>query len=197
MSQSTPTILIVHGAWHHPAYFQSLIKALHERKYDISCPRLPTCNNAVPLNKTLEDDVKLIHDTATELADEGKEIVALMHSYGGIVGTDALYDLSFQSRTKSGLKGGVRRLLYMCAFVPQGGQSLAGIFGGGLPPWLQPKVVFFSEVSARSILTALRTTASFISMILRCTSITTWRPRMQRTSLPSWWYIQPPRNGPM
>jgi pimeloyl-ACP methyl ester carboxylesterase len=142
MSQSKPTILIVHGAWHHPAYLQSLIKALQEREYDVSCPHLPTCNNAVPPNKTLGDDVRLIRDTAIELADEGKEIVALMHSYGGIVGTDALAEVSFQIRSKSGLKGGVRRLLYMCAFVPQGGQSLAGIFGGGLPPWLEPKVIF-------------------------------------------------------
>lgn len=140
MSQSKPAILIVHGAWHHPAYLHSLVHELRQKGHDVSCPHLPTCNNAIPPNKKFEDDVKLIRDTATTLADEGKEIIALMHSYGGVVGTDALYDLSLQSRSTAGLNGGIRRLVYMCAFIPQKGQSLAGIFGGGLPPWLEPKV---------------------------------------------------------
>lgn len=81
-----------------------------------------------------------MRDTTTSLADNGKEIVALMHSYGGVVGTEALYDTSISSRAKIGLKGGVKRLVYMSAFVPQKGQSLAGICRGGLPPWLEPKV---------------------------------------------------------
>lgn len=139
MTQSKPTILIIHGAWHHPAYFDLLSNALLQKGYGVSCPLLPTCNNAVPPNMKFEDDIKLTRDTATRLADEGKEIVILMHSYGGVVGTDALYDLSLQDRGKSGKIGGVRRLLYMCAFIPRKGESLAGIFGGGLPPWLEPK----------------------------------------------------------
>jgi pimeloyl-ACP methyl ester carboxylesterase len=172
MSQSKPTILIIHGAWHHPAYFHTLINALQGDGYDVSCPRLPTCNNAVPPNMTFEDDVKLIRNTATQLVDEGIEVVALLHSYGGMVGTDALHGLSLQSRTSSGLRGGVRRLLYMCAFIPQNGQSLAGIFGGGLPPWLEPKVQFPRDCIENELIT-LRMTASSTSMILRCTSTAT------------------------
>lgn len=69
---------------------------------------------------------------AIHLADKSKGIVALLHSYGGVVGTDALHGLSLQEMTSHGAHGGVRRLLYMSAFIPQEGQSLAGIFGGGL-----------------------------------------------------------------
>ena len=140
MAQGKPTVLIIHGAWHHPGYFEQTINALQAKGYEVSCPRLPTCNDAIPPNKLFEDDTKLIRDTATALADDGNEIVALMHSYGGVVGTDSLYDLSTSSRADLSLKGGIKRLLYMCAFIPQKGQSLAGIFGGGLPPWLEPKV---------------------------------------------------------
>lgn len=96
----------------------------------------------MPPKKLFKDDVAIVRDIATSLADDGKEIVVLMHSYGGMVGTDALYDMSVSSRAEAGLKGGVKRLVYMCAFIPQKGQSLAGIFGGSLPPWLEPKVCF-------------------------------------------------------
>ena len=53
---------------------------------------------------------------------------------------DALYGLSITEKAKGGLKGGLKRLLYMCAFIPQKGQSLAGIFGGRMPPYIVEKV---------------------------------------------------------
>lgn len=66
----------------------------------------------------------------------------LTHAYGGVVGTDALYGLSTSERARQGLKGGLKRLIYMCAFIPHKGQSLAGIFGGGLPPYIVDVVSF-------------------------------------------------------
>jgi alpha-beta hydrolase superfamily lysophospholipase len=34
MPDPKPTILIVHGAWHHPAYFSSVISLLKAQGYD-------------------------------------------------------------------------------------------------------------------------------------------------------------------
>lgn len=136
MLDTKPTILIVHGAWHHPAYFSSVTSLLKAQGYDAICPHLPTCNNDETPQSTPADDVALVRDTALALVDEGRDVVALMHSYGGVIGTDALYDLSTTQRAQSGLKGGLLRLIYMCAFIPQKGQSLAGIFGGALPPYI-------------------------------------------------------------
>lgn len=143
MLDTKPTILIIHGAWHHPAYFASVIDLLKAHGYDSVCPHLPTCNHDENPTKTLADDVALIRNMASTLADEGKEIVALMHSYGGVVGTDALYGLSATERARQGLKGGLKSLIYMCAFIPHKGQSLAGIFGGGMPPYIVDVVSFF------------------------------------------------------
>jgi len=58
----------------------------------------------------------------------GKDVVVVMHSYGGIVG---------HYRRIGGLKGGVTRLLYMCAFVVPVGASLTGQLGGQLPPFIK------------------------------------------------------------
>jgi pimeloyl-ACP methyl ester carboxylesterase len=143
MLDTKPTVLIIHGAWHHPAYFASVIDLLKAQGYDAVCPHLPTCNHDETPTKTLADDIALIRDTASTLADDGKEIIVLMHSYGGVVGTDALYGLSTSERVRQGFKGVLKRLVYMRAFIPHKGQSLSGIFGGGLPPYIVDVVSLF------------------------------------------------------
>lgn len=140
MAQTKPTILIVHGAWHHPGYYSKVIEPLESQGYEVLCPRLPTCNNAIPPDQKLSDDVALIRSTVQKLADVGKEVIVLCHSYGGIISTDALYGFSIEKRAEEKLKGGVKAIIFMAAFVPKKGEGLAGIFGGGLPPWIQPMV---------------------------------------------------------
>ncbi|KAH8434360.1 alpha/beta hydrolase [Aspergillus melleus] len=124
LSHSPPTILLIHGAWHHPEFYAPLCKSLEALNHEVICPRLPSCNDAVPPTKLLSDDVALIRATAQTLLDRGKRVVAIMHSYGGVVGTDALHGLPIQ------------HLIYMTAFVPPRGKSLTGMFGGTLPPFI-------------------------------------------------------------
>ncbi|CAG8893106.1 unnamed protein product [Penicillium egyptiacum] len=119
-----PTILVIHGAWHHPDFYATFCKAFEDLGYETICPRLPTCNDDIPPTKKLADDVSLIRQTAQSLLDSGKAIIAVMHSYGGVVGTDALHGLA------------IKQLIYMTAFVPSTGNSLAGMFGGHLPPFI-------------------------------------------------------------
>ena len=134
-SLSPPTILLIHGAWHYPSLYAPFCKSLEALGYEVVCPRLLSCNDAVPPTKFLHDDVALIRGTAQSLLDEGKRVVAVMHSYGGMVGTDALHGLPIQ------------HLIYMTAFVPPSGKSLAGMFGGTLPPFITIDVGVFSRFS--------------------------------------------------
>ncbi|CAG7999215.1 hypothetical protein PENNAL_c0094G01900 [Penicillium nalgiovense] len=123
-SDTRPSILVIHGAWHHPDFYATFCKAFEDLGYETICPRLPTCNNDAPPTKKLADDVSLIRRTAQSLLDSGKTIIAVMHSYGGVVGTDALHGLA------------IDQLIYMTAFVPRTGNSLAGMLGGRLPPFI-------------------------------------------------------------
>ncbi|KNG88780.1 hypothetical protein ANOM_002820 [Aspergillus nomiae NRRL 13137] len=150
---SRPTILVIHGAWHHPEFYAPFCKAFEDLGYEAVCPHLLTCNNDVPPTKKLEDDVALIRQTAQSLLDDGKAVVAVMHSYGGIVGTDALHGLA------------IKRLIYMTAFIPPSGSSLAGMFGGQLPPFItiddekelltvpDPATVFFNDLPSEEAAT--------------------------------------------
>ena len=138
MSQLSPkpAILLLHGAWHVPQHHAAFISQLESRGFTVSCPRLPSCNDASPPNKTLDDDVWCARKVALDLMNRRQDVVVVMHSYGGVVGTYAMSGLHESRKVDGNGAGRVTSLIYMSAFVPFESQSLAGLFGGQLPPWL-------------------------------------------------------------
>ena len=155
---SKPVILLLHGAWHLPDHYAGLVHLLESEGYTVSCPRMPSCNDASPPNKTLDDDVSCARQAALGFLEQGKDVVALMHSYGGVVGTNALANLHQGQKVEGRETGRVKALIYMTAFIPFENQSLAAMFGGQLPPWLtsnpdtkyvdidDPKWYFYSDL---------------------------------------------------
>lgn len=70
-------------------------------------------------------------------------MILVMHSYGGMVGTEAVTEeMSKIYRRKKGLKGGVVKLLYMAAFLLRKGESLATPLGGELPAFIPVEAGF-------------------------------------------------------
>lgn len=62
------------------------------------------------------------------LVDAGRSVIAIMHSYGGQVGTNTVCSLGLNSRMQrgEGLIGGITDLVYMCAFAPPECGSMVG-----------------------------------------------------------------------
>ena len=140
VSTTMPTIFFIHGAWHSPKHFQPIRDLFESEGYPTECPCQPTFDAKPPTS--LVDDVKVMRSELNELIEEqGKDVIVVMHSYGGIVGTEAVQELlGKKARESKGLPGGVLRLLYMCAFVPPLGESLASTLGGELPPFIKLQV---------------------------------------------------------
>lgn len=137
MTQNKPTVLLLHGAWHTPAHYAPVASQLESLGYQVLVPRHPTCNDAEPPNKTMQDDIDNVRNIVERLVAENKAVIVLMHSYGGMIGTGALGGLA-AGRSGRRETVGVVALIYMTAFVPFENESLAGIFGGTLPPFLTP-----------------------------------------------------------
>ncbi|KAJ4308310.1 hypothetical protein N0V84_012173 [Fusarium piperis] len=133
MSCSSKAILLITGAWHVPEHYHKLIKYLEAKGLRVICEQLPTNNNAIPPKTATDDDVKFIRDIVSRESAAGTQLTVIGHSWGGMVASAALVD--FSVTTRSG-KGGVTNIILMCAFIPQETDSLAGIFGGELPPYL-------------------------------------------------------------
>ena len=139
MSKSKPVLVFVPGSWHTPEYFSSIISALSAEDYTCICVPLPS-NNAKSLKGVeFHDDVTAVRNVVAKLvAEEEKDVIVAMHSYGGMVGSEALEGLGKMERIEKGLSGGVARLVYITALLFSEGTQVTprGSFGS-VPSWLE------------------------------------------------------------
>ncbi|EUC40445.1 hypothetical protein COCMIDRAFT_108796 [Bipolaris oryzae ATCC 44560] len=152
---STPTIVFVPGAWHTPGCFDVTREQLHQRGWETEAVAHPSVG-AEPPKKGLADDAVALRSTLEGLADDGKDIVLVVHSYGGLVGQNALEGLGYNQRQAVGKKGGVIILVYLAAFVASKGATVQAMLGGQFLPWIQfdgdycyattPEIVFYHDV---------------------------------------------------
>ncbi|KAL4940866.1 hypothetical protein BDV06DRAFT_230080 [Aspergillus oleicola] len=133
MSTERPSIVIVQGSFQTPLVYNDLLSGLRELGYSAHLPPLPSCsdvdNDDFP-TRTLTDDANAVAKIIEQLVKEGKLVVVVMHSYGGIVGSDAIPEsLSYKARQARGQKGGVIHLFYFTAFLLEKGKSVLETFG--------------------------------------------------------------------
>ncbi|KAH9907266.1 Alpha/beta hydrolase fold-1 [Xylariomycetidae sp. FL2044] len=125
MASAKPTVFIVHGGWHTPASYDKLATALGLAGYDFHVPHLSSMNAMKHPDGDLLSDTAQVRSCAEDLVHAGRTVVALLHSYGGQFGTNALHGLSSRGRARQALAGGVSHLVYMCAFIlPEGWSTL-------------------------------------------------------------------------
>ena len=132
---SKPTIVFAPGAWHAPDCFDIVREQLHQRGWETEAVTYPSVG-AEPPNKGLADDAMALRSTLERLADECKEIVLVAHSYGGLVGQNALQGLGYKQRQAAGKRGGVIMFVYLAAFVAPKGATIKAMLGQFLP-WMQ------------------------------------------------------------
>lgn len=121
MTSSSPKILIVSGGWLIPHSYSKLSNQMKSAGYDVHVPALPSMSDARPPSADLNNDTEYVHAVAKDLVDQGHEVIVAMHSYGGMVGTNALYGLGLEQRRKENLAGGISHLVYLTAYaLPEG-----------------------------------------------------------------------------
>jgi len=120
-----PTILFVHGSWHTPRHFRRVRDVFETHGYETVCPRLPSIGQPPPSGPN--QDGACVRDELRRLIEgEGKEVVVVAHSYGGVAaqqGADA--EFMRKLRAGRGLSGGVVHMLYLSGFLLRMGESLA------------------------------------------------------------------------
>jgi pimeloyl-ACP methyl ester carboxylesterase len=136
---SAPTFVFSLGAWVVPAVFDATRSRLEALGFPSSCPAHPSIG-AEPPTKTLSDDVSSLRGVLSAFADEGRDLVVVAHSYGGVVASSAVEGLSKAARVEAGKTGGVVKVIYIAAFALDKGQSLLGMLGGNYLPWMKVEV---------------------------------------------------------
>lgn len=128
MVSSKPAIILIPGSFSQSFGYTPIGDGLRSAGYQVSLLDLLTASgplmdrgNAVP---TMEDDAAHIRAEIVKFIEEGKDVVLVTHSYGGIPGTESTKGLGKAEREK-GEKGGVTRLVYLTSVVPKAGNSSA------------------------------------------------------------------------
>ena len=120
-SSAALTVVLVHGGFVDGAGWEGVYKLLRKHGYNVSIVQNPTL--------TLADDVAA---TRLVIAQAKGPVVLVGHSYGGVVITEAGNDPK------------VAKLVYIAAFAPDKGESVAKLIenpppGAPVPPILPPQ----------------------------------------------------------
>ena len=121
MNATTPSIILIHGGFVDGSGWEGVYTILKKDGYDVTIVQNPTLS--------LADDVAF---TKRAIAAQRGKSILVGHSYGGVVVTEA------------GTDPNVAGLVYIAAFAPDKGESVASLIknpapGAPVPPILPPQ----------------------------------------------------------
>lgn len=144
-------VVIVPGSFAPVKHYDILTQSLAQNGVEsvvIDTPSVGRREGLPP--QTMSDDVNEIVMVASKLLDEGKDVVLMTHSYGGIPGTQSLEKLSRKTRRAAGKPGGVDRIIYMCSMILQPGTSNWEFFSTNFPDFLTVEASNYHSMSRAS-----------------------------------------------
>ena len=136
-SSEKPTVLMVHGAWHNASCWDPLRAELEQLSYPTEAVQLKSSGSAVTTH--LEDTAIIRVALESLIVSAGKTVILVMHSYGGVAGTNAVHGLEAAARQERGDKGGIIHCVFVAAFLVPKGKSLITMFPQA-PSYLYPDV---------------------------------------------------------
>ena len=141
----SPTIVFVPGMWVGPKPFEECSERLKKAGYETRTAVLVS-NGNVSNNFTLNHDIAGIRATVrAAVVDEGKEVVLVLHSGGGFLGSAAIRGLSLEERKAKDLAGGVSIIVFVAGGVmPEGTEHVNA-------PFFQTKVCIVGRTCATQI----------------------------------------------
>lgn len=144
---TSPSVLVVPGAWHKPDHFRLLVGELSD--VDVHTVTLTSSGDDPSALRDMHGDADVIARAAAAI--DGP-VVVVAHSYGGVPTTQAFRQA-----------GNVARIIYLAAFQLLAGESLISAGGGSLMSWtrrrrqkgigdyvdvVSPMTVFYNDVEA-------------------------------------------------
>lgn len=124
-ARHNPVIVLVPGAWLTQIQYRDLVVLLNQFGYRTVIRELPSVNSKDPDAHTVATDTAFVRNSLIlpEIS-AGREVVLLMHSYGGFPGPVAANGLSKKEVSARGKPGGIIGMIMLSAFVALEGQSL-------------------------------------------------------------------------
>ena len=119
-----PTVVFVPGLWEGPQAYVEVRSLVAQAGYETVAAALVSTGKAYnkdPPSPSMYDDIATIRSTVETLVSADKEVVLVMHSAGGFLGSEAIENMTKAARLKQGREGGVSHLVSVsAALVPEG-----------------------------------------------------------------------------
>ncbi|KAI1420983.1 Alpha/beta hydrolase fold-1 [Xylaria sp. FL1777] len=121
MPGEKPVLVFCPGAWCAPEYFKYTTDILTKAGYTCLTVALPSVGSelrpkdAPPVTHGLQTDAQAVRDVIVPQLDAGHNVVAVCHSYGGVVTGEAVKGLDAASRGPN--TGAVIHLVYVAAII--------------------------------------------------------------------------------
>ncbi|QSZ34271.1 hypothetical protein DSL72_005861 [Monilinia vaccinii-corymbosi] len=132
-----PTLVLIPGAWHSAEVWKKATSLLREQDYKCIPVELPstTGNPATGFG----DDIEAVRDVILSETKQGRDVMIVVHSYGGAVGQSAVKGLTRRKpdalqSTGDQPAGHVIGLAMMACGFGQTGVSFIDAIGGTPPP---------------------------------------------------------------
>lgn len=87
-----PTLVFIHGSWHQPNCYREVIKPLEAHGFKCIAASLPSTSGDP--NATFKDDIDAARTSIRDETTQGRNVVVIAHSYGGMVGNSAIKGLT-------------------------------------------------------------------------------------------------------
>ncbi|KAF5540645.1 hypothetical protein FPHYL_12009 [Fusarium phyllophilum] len=138
MQKLTPHVVIVPASFAPPSLYSKLVQSLAQYALETTVIDLPSVGFRGTLPAaSMEEDAQYIKTVTTKLADDGHEIILVMHSYGGICGTESTAGVSKTERQAAREIGGIVHLVYISSPVPEIGGSVKTMMGDNMPHYMK------------------------------------------------------------
>ncbi|KAJ5376271.1 hypothetical protein N7509_013157 [Penicillium cosmopolitanum] len=129
-----PTLVFIHGSWHTPTCYNPLIKLLEPKLRCVAVSLPSTSGNP---KATFKDDLDAARTVVSDETSNGRNVVVIAHSYGGIVGSSVIKGFANSKEsppTDNNQSGYVIGLILIASGFNLTGLSFMDPFFGHPPP---------------------------------------------------------------
>lgn len=139
----TPTLVFTPGAWHQPTCYSKIIKIL-QQQHNIKCTSFSLPSTSNDPNATFKDDLDAACATIASETTQGKDVILVAHSYGGMVANSAIKNFA---SPRNGTEGRVIGLVLIASgFTLTGLSFMDPLFHIPPPSWRVNKHTGFADV---------------------------------------------------
>ncbi|OOF95010.1 hypothetical protein ASPCADRAFT_171439 [Aspergillus carbonarius ITEM 5010] len=145
-----PTLVFIPGSWHRPTCYDKVIQPLQEQ-HQLKCVSVTLPSTSGDPAATFKDDLDVARDAISTETTQGRNVVVIAHSYGGMVGNSAIKGFAQprDATTQPPTTGYVIGLILIASGFTLTGLSFMDPFFGHPPPsWRVNSTTGYAELVA-------------------------------------------------